>query len=407
MVKTSAGNSTRNPRMGIVSHVLPPSPSGQAVALCRLLSGITPERYFLVSREDYRNPDGRGTACEKLPCNYHRLSPTFRLAPAGIPGFAFAAEFLNAKIAVRGRARQIAEIARREKCGLLVGCTGDLYDLPATALAARSEGIPFVPYIFDDYVHQWTGSARRIAARLEPAALRSARAVIVPNEFARNEYAQRCGAPGVILRNPCVLPDLRQLDGEKRVFRPGEIHIVYTGAVYHAQADAFRNLVSAASRLHGAKIRLHIYTAQSDAELENQGIAGPMVTRHPHVPQSEVASILRQADILFLPLAFDSPIREVIRTSAPGKPGEYLAVGRPILLHAPEDSFLSWYFRANKCGMVADRKDPQDLAASIERLLADRDLRDSFSAAARTAAERDFALQRVRRSFETLLEGTL
>jgi len=328
-----------------------------------------------------------------------------RLRTTGIPGIAFAVESLNAWIAVRDRAWQIADIARREGCGLLIGCTGDLYDLPATALAARWAGLPFVPYIFDDYVYQWTGPARRIAARLEPRLLETARAVIVPNEYALEEYAKRCPAPGVIIRNPCTLPELSALDGAERVFGPGEIHIVYTGAVYHAQTDAFRNLIAAASRLRQAKVRLHIYTAQSDAELESQGIAGPMVTRHPHVPQSEVASILRQADILFLPLAFRSPIREVIRTSAPGKTGEYLAVGRPILLHAPGDSFLSWYFRANGCGVVADREDPADLAASIERLCADRSLRDSVSSAARTAAERDFDLGKVRGCFETLLEG--
>ncbi|MBE0604233.1 MAG: glycosyltransferase, partial [Deltaproteobacteria bacterium] len=263
------------------------------------------------------------------------------------------------------------------------------------------------PYIFDDYIFQWTGPARRIAARFELSAMRAARAVIVPNEFARDEYARRCGAPGVIVRNPCLLPDLADLDGKKRVFEPGEAHIVYTGSVYHAQADAFRNLIAAASRLGHARVRLHIYTAQSDADLESQGIAGPMVERHPLVPQSEVASILRQADILFLPLAFRSPIPEVIRTSAPGKVGEYLAVGRPILLHAPADSFLSWYFRTNKCGVVADRENPEDLAASIERLRTDRALRDSVSSAARIAAKRDFDLGKIRKTFEALLEEIL
>lgn len=402
---TTAGS--RNMRLGIVSHVLPPSPSGQAVVLHRLLSDIPPERYFLVSREDYAAPGGAAaSASAKLPGRYYRLAPRRRLALTRIPGLRSLAEPLDAWTAVRDRARQIAEIARRERCGLLVGCTGDLYDLPATALAARRAGIPFVPYIFDDYVFQWTGPARRIAARFEPAALRGARAVIVPNEFARDEYAGRCGAPGVIVRNPCLLPDLAALDGAKRVFGPGELHIVYTGAVYHAQTDAFRNLIAAISRPGHAAARLHIYTAQSDAELEEQGIAGPAVTRHPHVPQSDVAAILRQADILFLPLAFRSPIPEVIRTSAPGKTGEYLAVGRPILLHAPPDCFLSWYFRTNGCGFVADREETSELSASIERLRTDQGLRDGISSAARAAAERDFDLRKVRGSFEALLEGT-
>ncbi len=396
---------TRNMRLGIVSHVLPPSPSGQAVVLYRLLSGIPPERYFLISRENYGSPgEAAASASAKLPVRYYHLSPHRRLAFSRIPGIRQLTEHLDAWTAVRDRSRQIADIVRRERCGLLVACTGDLYDLPAAALAARRTGIPFVPYLFDDYVFQWTGPARRVAARFEPSALREARAVIVPNEFARDEYAKRCGAPGVIVRNPCLLPDLAALDGAKRVFGAGEIHIVYTGAVYHAQADAFRNLITAISRPGNAEARLHIYTAQSGAELKSQGIDGPAVTRHPHVPQSEVAAILRQADILFLPLSFRSPIPEVIRTSAPGKTGEYLSVGRPILLHAPPDCFLTWYFRTNGCGVVADREEPRELATSIELLRTDRALRDRVSTAARMAAERDFDLGRVRRSFESLLE---
>ncbi len=397
----------RNRRLGIVSHVLPPSPSGQAVVLYRLLSETPPERYFLVSREDYRSADGSASASRKLPGRYYRLTPPRRFRTSTLPGVSLAMETLNASIAVLRRARQIAEIAREERCGLLVGCTGDLYDLPATALAARWAGLPFVPYIFDDYRYQWTGTSRKIAACLEPAVLRSARAVIVPNEFALEEYSRRCGAPGVVVRNPCLLPDLADLDRAERVFGQDELHIVYTGAVYHAQTDAFRNLIAAVSLPGHAGIRLHIYTAQSDAELEGQGIAGPMVTRHPHVPQAEVASILRQADILFLPLAFRSPIGEVIRTSAPGKTGEYLAAGRPILVHAPGDSFLSWYFRANGCGVVADREDPVDLGAAIERLRTDRGLRDGISDAARRAAERDFDLDKIRKTFDETVEEIL
>ena len=397
----------RNQRLGIVSHVLPPSPSGQAMVLHRLLSGTPPERYFLVSLEDHSEGDKNGSSPGKLPGRHYHLAPPLRLRDFPGPGLGFAMGYLNARIAVRSRARQIAEIARKEGCGLLVGCTGDLYDLPSAALAARWEKLPFVPYIFDDYIYQWTGNARRIASLLEPSILRHARAVIVPNEFALEGYSRRCGAPGVVVRNPCLLPDLAELDGVKRVFGPGEFHIVYTGAVYHAQADAFRNLIGALSLPGLEKTRLHIYTAQSGTELERRGIAGPMVIRHPHVPPAEVPTILRQADILFLPLAFRSPIPEVIRTSAPGKTGEYLAAGRPVLVHAPRDSFLSWYFRTNGCGEAVDREDPDALAAAILRLRADRGLRDELSLAARRAAEKDFGLDKNRKIFEEMTDDIL
>jgi len=377
------------------------------VVLYRLLSDIPADRYFLISRENYSDAKGAPSASEKLPGGYHRLTPPRRFRPTRIPGFAFAVESLNARIAVRSRARQIADIARREGCGLLIGCTGDLYDLPATALAARWAGLPFVPYIFDDYVYQWTGPDRRIAARLEPGAIRGAKAVIVPNEHTLAEYAKRYGVRGTIVRNPCPLPDLSGLDRAKRAFDPGSFHIVYAGAVYHANSDAFRRLISAIPRLEPARILLHIYTAQSPAELERYGIRGPMVIRHPHIPQGEIPAVLRQADILFLPLAFRSPIPEVIRTSAPGKTGEYLSVGRPILVHAPGDSFVSWYFRENRCGIVVDEEDPGALAGAIARILEDETLRSEVSMHARRAAERDYGIEHAREAFLGLMESVV
>jgi glycosyltransferase involved in cell wall biosynthesis len=390
-------------KVGIVSHVLPPAPSGQAVVLYRLLAGTPPERYFLISRENYEGGKGADSASEKLPGRYYRFAPPFALRVPGVPLLSGPAASLNAWIAIRSRARQIARIARKEDCGALVGCTGDLYDLPATAIAGRWTGLPVILYLFDDYVHQWTGHSRKLAASLEPGIFRAARAVIVPNEHARAEYAKRYGVVGTIIRNPCPIPDLVKMKGGERVFGPGAVHVVYTGAVYHAQGDAFRNLIEAIRRLSPKRIQLHIFTAQSFSELERQGIGGPMVVLHPHIPQAEVAAILRQADVLFLPLAFRSPIQEVIRTSAPGKMGEYLAVGRPILVHAPRDSFPSWYFRSNGCGIVADSEEPGDLAVAVERICADPELRDRVSAAARAAAERDYDLHNVRRSFESLL----
>ncbi len=391
------------PKTAIVSHVLPPSPSGQAVVLYRLLEGLPPDRYCLISRERYEG-DARGDdASVRLPGRYHHLDPP--PAPVGVRRADLFSVRLTADAlaAARDRARQILHIARSEGCGLIVGCTGDLLDLPAAGLAGEWGGIPVVPYLFDDYVHQWTGPTRRAARRLEPAVFRRSRGAIAPNEFLQAEYARRRGVGVALVRNPCPMPDLDALDREGPVFGDGGIHIVYTGAVYRAHYDAFRNLVAAMRLVGRPDARLHIFTAQSDAELAAAGICGPGIVRHPHIPQSEVPRVLRGATLLFLPLAFDSPIPEAVRTSAPGKTGEYLAAGRPILVHAPADSFVSWYFRSNGCGAVADRADPGRLASAIGELLADGDLRSRISREARRTAERDFDVAKARAEFERAL----
>jgi len=389
-------------KTGIISHVLPPAPSGQAMVLFRLLRGLARDRYCLISSG--RNAgQGESAATAPLDADLFQLPKIRQLPPVSWPILSPLFIGINTLWGVFRRWRQIEALARRERCRALVACTGDFYDLPATFIACRRLGIAFVPYIFDDYAYQWLGFRRRIAKLVEPVLLRGGATVIVPNEYLQREYRERHGVDCLVIHNPCPLPDLARLDREARIF-PDGVNIVYTGAIYHAHYDAFANLVAALVLLGRQEVRLHLFTAQSERELAEQGISGPQVVRHPHVPQSEVDGILRQADILFLPLAFSSPIPEVIRTSAPGKTGEYLAVGRPVLVHALPDSFLSWYFREHGCGMVVDQPDPQALSAAVETLLSDRGLQAEFGRRARERAGADFDLAVVSSEFYHLLD---
>jgi glycosyltransferase involved in cell wall biosynthesis len=113
--------------------------------------------------------------------------------------------------------------------------------------------------------------------------------------------------------------------------------------------------------------------------------------------------IHKQADILFLPLAFASEYREIIRTAAPGKICEYLSARRPVLVHAPADSFTAWYFREHDCGVVADTNDPVELAHALERLIVDPELRNRVSDHAWDRAQSDFDLPHARTKFASVL----
>ena len=184
----------------------------------------------------------------------------------------------------------------------------------------------------------------------------------------------------------------------------GEKRIVYTGAVYEAHYDAFRNLIEAIKLLARGDVRLHLYTAQTPRELEEVGIKGPVVV-HGHVASMEVPAIQKQADMLFLPLAFDSPYPVVIKTSAPFKTGEYLAARRPVVVHAPPDSFVAWYFREHGCGLVVDRLDPAPLAEAVGRVLDDETLARHLGERAWERARADFRIETAREKFWKLLES--
>ncbi len=303
------------------------------------------------------------------------------------------------------RAREVARVVRREECGAILASTGDPFDLPAGYLASRLARVPFYVYIHDDYLHQWDPTPYRYFARIvEPTVLKGAAGIIVPNEFSRDEYRRRYRVEPTVVRNAIEVPEIEDADAPPWPANEGEIKIAFTGAVYRANYDAFRNLIEAIEQLGRPEVRLHLYTAQTREELERQNISGPAIVCHEHLASSDVFEVQRKADILFLPLSF-SAIPEVIRTAAPTKTAEYLASRRPILVHAPADSFASWYFREHECGVVVDRSDPAMLAQAIQRIFEDSDLRRKIGERARARAESDFSLESAQAEFLKLLRA--
>jgi glycosyltransferase involved in cell wall biosynthesis len=386
-------------KFALVSHVLPPSCSGQAVVIYRILQAIDPSCYCLISRQNYDCGDYQGGISSTLSAHYHYLPPELRL-----PGYRFGFFGVNSWLQTLQRARQIARIVKHERANAVVACTGDPYDLPAAYLASRWIKVRYYPYIFDDYLYQWVApQLRSFAQRFEATLLKWADGIIVPNEFLQDDYRRRHGVEAVVIYNPCGESGPGP---ESKVSWPtdqGEIKVVYTGAVYHAHYDAFQNLLSAIQQIGRPEIKLHLYTEQLPRDLERENICGPVVYHH-HVTLSQVVEVQEKADILFLPLAFDSPIPEVIKTSAPGKMGEYMASGRPILVHAPGDSFLSWYFKKHGCGLVVDRNEPLELSRAIQRIIDNPALRRELREKALGCAKTDFSLTAARAKFMKLFE---
>ncbi|MBN1635047.1 MAG: glycosyltransferase [Deltaproteobacteria bacterium] len=376
----------------ILSHILPPSPSGQATVLYRLLHTLPTDAYCLISRQNYNGGMQSLHATAKLDVPYHYLKPAFQFPSLKVGKLNVISGLLNNLAGIMSRATQLKHILKRTQSTLLLACTGDLYDLPAAYLASRWIQIPYVVYIFDDYKYQWTGFSRSVSAFTEPVVLRHAKAIIVANEFMQNEYLKRYSLPSMVIHNPCSMPDLDILDRSDKLYKGKNINIVYTGSIYHAHFDAFRNLIAALNHIGRDDIKVHLFTAQSEYELRQHGISGPMIVHHEHIHETDVPKALRQADVLFLPLAFNSSIQEVVRTSAPGKTGEYLSVARPILVHAPQDTFLSWYFAQHSCGVVVNNNDPHILAKQLISLLENKKAQSTMSRNARKAAEQDFSL---------------
>ncbi len=408
-------------KIAVLSHILPPSPSGQAMVLEALLDYLDPADYCLISQQ-MASPDAHAANYYPLVPRRARVVKWLQHLPQINPDkdtrwhrvlrpLLWVYHSLQTQgtltggpdAVVKTYADQIEAIVRREGCGLIVACTGDLYNLPAAYTVHQRTGLPYVAYIFDDYGYQWTGTARMFALEWEPRVLKAARAVMVTNEFMARAYQERHGVTSTIIRNPAALPDLTALDRGPRVLDARMYNVVYTGSVYSAHYDAFRCLIEALDRLARPEVRLHIFTSQPVDRLNQEGIKGPYVEIHPHFSHDVVLAVQRHANALFLPLSFESPFPEVINTSSPGKLGEYLAVGRPILVNAPPDSFLCWYFRERGCGEVVDRRDAILLASSVQRLMSDDEYDALLGKRARECASIDFDVCHIGHRFAAVL----
>jgi glycosyltransferase involved in cell wall biosynthesis len=180
------------------------------------------------------------------------------------------------------------------------------------------------------------------------------------------------------------LENFQKKSARKNYDARGVLQVVFTGAIYTAQVDALRRLVHVVdkeSRQNGdghTAMQLTLYTSLPAQAMERMGVIGTNVRRD-EVKHEDIARVLSEADVAYLPFSFDLGMRHIAETSFPSKIAEYLAAGLPILAHAPAYSTVALYCREHECGLVVDQPDEVLLRDALVRLGNDAALRESLS----------------------------
>jgi glycosyltransferase involved in cell wall biosynthesis len=245
----------------------------------------------------------------------------------------------------------------------------------AACLATAFSNKPLIAY-FTDIYSDTLPRRRRVARTLERFFARRVDLFFAMTdahaEFIRKRFSPLRDRPLPIITLPPAYdaPPAPVDDGGGKL--EGKPAIVFTGAVYYAQAEAIKRLIAALEHpdLAGYDVHLHLFSPMPPAELARLGIhPGPRV-HIASLTQEEARGAQRRADILFLPLAFDvDPL--ILQTASPSKMAEYLAAARPILVHAPENAFLTRYAREEGFAEVVEEPDEGALAAAVARLASD------------------------------------
>jgi hypothetical protein len=106
------------------------------------------------------------------------------------------------------------------------------------------------------------------------------------------------------------------------------------------------------------------------------------------------------ADVLYLPLSFESKLERIANLAMPTKFPEYLASGRPTIFHVPRESEVHRLAAGAGLPLTLDTVDPNAIAAFLSRLGTDRLDVTAYQATARALLTSEFDQSVLRRRFE-------
>ncbi len=359
----------------IVSGPWAPEKTGSAVLMGNLLSAFDPASYTVITRRP-------GAAAQD-----QRVRP-FLPRSLGRKRLLRWADTLAEPALV---ARIVASVLSNQAVAV-VGVYPDLPHLAAAHRAAALTKRPCVVYLHDTVAEAAShGLVAQRSARVQEAVFRDA-TVLVMSQGMADLYASKYGltARPVVHAYPEPIPTNPPTD-------EGDPALLWAGEVYRINQHAVARVADAAGRA-GRTFRLA--TRRSPADLAAQGVKGDHVETTFFADRPTYLNAIARHSILVLALddADESAVhRDELATIFPTKTPEYLATGRPILVHCPEDWFLARFFRGHGCGEVVSSRDPAALDAALRRL-ADPAVASKLGAAAlRTAAH--FKLENVSEAF--------
>lgn len=377
--------------MLLISSWAPPMIGGPQ-SLYRIFSQFPPDSFsILTSSSIIQDAQQSQVSGEWLPCTYYffdsketvhgetkaKLQVKFNLAGLKKSGRRIKAwpiigrlyDGLGAMYLLISAVHQAIAIIKRDGKNLVIGFSDSGHSLITSYLAGLLTHTPYALYLFDLYYgSNLRPPYRQIAKLLEPILIKHAALVIVTNEATADHYRRRYGSGFklAIIHNSVFTETYAKYRTPYRAQPP--YRVVFTGNVYFEQEQGILNLIKATELLSDMPIEWQLYIPKPTANIR-QAVANRPRIQLLSADQSAMPKIQSEASLLFLPLAWQTNAPDIVATATPGKFTDYLASGRPMLVHAPDYAFVSQYTKEHKLGLVVDTNSPELLAISIRGFL--------------------------------------
>lgn len=271
---------------------------------------------------------------------------------------------------------------------------------------ARKIGAPLVTHVWDSplpllFEHQLDRFSRRATLVDFDRAIAASTACATASEGMAADYENRYGTRCVplYLNSSEDWSQAPSLDDFPRATIEIGVSAIADGPAEWLQL--LRALNSSGWQVRGRPVRVNVIGAVAPGEAK-PGCIRYFGWRSP----AETVEILSQFDILYLPIRFMSGLSDAPALGLPAAFSQYLAAGRPIMLHGPATAAASDYLRRHEAGCVVPDHHAAAIYNALCRLVDSPSEYRRLGKAAGQAFKRDFALTAVRSNFQRVLDLT-
>ena len=219
------------------------------------------------------------------------------------------------------------------------------------------------------------------------------------------EYSSRYGQDDYIV----ITDGLERVASAPRQRSATDLRIYFMGLFHLDYEPNLKVLLNALARLNEEKIAGQISITLRCGGLRPGFLDGyeKFVRLLPFASEAIVHSDMEQADLLYLPLPFETKYESFVRFSLSTKMVTYLGSGIPILYHGPGNSAVHELLSAHNAALLCTEPALEDLLPMLHRYINSPEYSTEITRNALTLARSDFMLDQVKARFWNAIANAL
>jgi glycosyltransferase involved in cell wall biosynthesis len=303
----------------------------------------------------------------------------------------------TSRLFARRFARRLEAACRAVNASALHAIAHGGLDFYHAYYVAKKLGRPFFLHIHDDLLYTIRGYQRNKVHSALRTCWNGASARFVIGKELGDEYVRRYGEQSYTV----ITDGLREVN---ELQSPGasarRMRIYFMGLFHLEYEENFRTLLAALARIRNDS------GVDLSATFRCGGVRPKVIHGHekyvrilPFGGESDVERDLAEADLLYLPLPFQTAAQPFVRFSLSTKLVTYLGSGIPILYHGPSQSAACYLLKDNDAGALCTTEDVETMTSTLTSLLENKATGSLLARNAGKLARSRFMLKDIRNNF--------